>query len=248
MGIPSAINKYNANRLFKDGKTKLVIPNLEIAITSAVTNLVSSYVTEPLTSSRNFFAGKPSVSPTDIPIYVASILDIFIVGLGVTKIETAQDYVMPFSKGIGSTGEVIHLLGAKNEMIKLEFTSDQYPGRLGYLIRNIIQATLEMAEVVYLIDDLFLATPCLIKSFKLRKEGSYRGAVMGELEMVSLATGGSSFIDNILGINKSRKSLSTKLKKSAQSLRSNLTTKQKAVIGVGAFAIAFPLIRGVLEN
>lgn len=239
------VDKYTIGRLFKDGQTKLVIPNLEIAVTNAITSIVSSYVSDPVQTTKNFFGinVNPRIpSNKEIASVVSGILDILIIGLGVTKIEATQDYVMPFSKGIGSTGEVIHLLGARNEMINLEFKTDKYPGRLGYLIKRILQKTLEMAAVVYLIDDLFLATPCLIKKSKIFKDGSYRGAVMGELELVSLATG-ASFVGNILGTSRNLKSLVTKL---GSGSKIGLGSSLKATASVGALAISGALVAGIV--
>lgn len=242
------VNKYSTSQIFRDGKTKLVIPNLEIAITTAITNIVSSFVTNPEETSRTYFPS--SISPIDfvsknVSNIVSSILDTLIIGFGVTKIETTQDYVMPFSKGIGSTGEVIHLMGAKNEIINLEFKTDRYPGRLGFLFRTIVQKTLQTAGVVYLIDDLFLATPCLIMKSKISKEGSYRGAVMGELQLVSLATG-ANFVSNKLGGNKRIQSISKQLKISGatSAVRSSLTPGVRA--GAGAFFIGATLVQGIL--
>ena len=203
---------YRLPRLFRDTETRLVIPNLKIAALNAVTNIASSYVTNPSRNNGRFFIGgkndtdnfgfkDPSSDAFGDGVFssfdsfvtgmMTRLIDLTTVGLGVTKISTGQEYVMPFSKGIGSTGEVIHLLGAKNEMINLEFTTERYPGRMGYILRVMLQHVLQEAQVVYLVDDLFLATPCLIKKTKLSKEGVYRGAVMGELELVSLSTGGS---------------------------------------------------------
>lgn len=243
-------DRYRARRLFRDSQTLLVIPNLKITAMDAVINIVSSYVTNPIRSSKGFFTDKFDKNPfSSLDNFVTGlmtrIIDLLTVGLGVTKLETSQEYTMPFSKGIGSTGEVIHLLGAKNEMINLTFKTDRYPGRLGYVLRAMLQKVLETAQVVYLLDDLFLATPCLIKKTKLSKEGLYRGVVMGELELVSLTTGGS-FMDDTLGGKDKVKGLAGKLKKGASTQYNRLTGDQQLLIeGVGGLMVAGALLKGI---
>ena len=199
--------KYEVTKHFRDGQTKLFIPNISITATYALTNLASSFVTNPQQTRSTFFPSRKEygnawdniTSNKSLYSKLADIINAISVGLGVTKIETSQEYTMPLSKGIGSTGEVIHLLGAKNEIINVEFKTDNYPGRLGYILRSLLQKILETAQVVYLIDDLFLATPCLVRKTKLYKEGNYRGAVMGELELISLTTGGNWIKDKLGG-------------------------------------------------
>ncbi len=247
-------DKYNIARAFRDTETKLVVPNLKISAINAITNIASTYVTNPTRLSQGFFSsadkfGNPFEDvKSGIKSAVTNLVDKLTIGLGVTKIETSQEYTMPFSKGIGSTGEVIHLLGAKNEIINLEFKTDKYPGRLAYSLRGILQKILEDTEVVYLIDDLFLATPCLIRKMKLSKEGIYRGAVMGELELVSLTTGGG-FLDNVLGGSNKISGFVKKLKGNAKivSIVASSTTKA-VVVGVGALAVTGALVSGILGS
>lgn len=246
-------DKYRMTWLFRDDATRLVIPNFRITAMDAITNIISSYVTNPTRSTNSFFTSnnKFGESPWEnkdasITAVVTSIIDALIIGLGVTKLETAQEYVMPFSKGIGSTGEVIHLLGAKNELINLEFKTDRYPGRLGYVLRAMLQKILETAQVVYLIDDLFLATPCLVRKIKLSKEGIYRGAVMGSLELVSLTTGGG-FIEDTLGGKDRVKTFSKKLKDGVSNKFLKLPSKgQRLILGIGKITIAGGLLAGIL--
>lgn len=268
---------YRATRLFRDGETKLVIPNLKITALNAITNIASSYVSNPSRrSSGRFFTHKdddewklgvqdPTANAFGVGLFsnfdsfvtgmLTRIIALTTIGLGVTKIQTSQEYVMPFSKGIGSTGEVIHLLGARNEIINLEFTTEKYPGRLAYVLRGMLQHVLEEAQVVYLIDDLFLATPCLIKKTKLSKEGLYRGAVMGQLELVSLTTGGS-FYNNF---KKDAKKVSSTVKKYKSSIVNNTRSGKDfftlirraspirgAVLGVGAFGITTTLLASIV--
>lgn len=265
---------YRASRLFRDSETRLVIPNLKVTALNAITNIASSYVTNPSRKgSGRFFTYKndddwklgtqdPTANAFGVGLFssfdsfitgmLARIINIATIGLGVTKIQTSQEYTMPFSKGIGSTGEVIHLLGAKNEMINLEFTTEKYPGRLAYVLRGMLQYILEEAQVVYLVDDLFLATPCLVRKTKLSKEGLYRGAVMGELELVSLTTGGS-FYNNPLSKNKKLRGYTNKLKGSVANVASKGTSFAlrnpklgAAIISVGAIAIASTLLPSIV--
>lgn len=239
---------YRLRRVFRDDVTRLVVPNINIIKIDAITNILSSYITNPTRGSHGFFSPKdkfgnnPFTGGVDAGIMslMTRIIDALVIGLGVTKIETSQEYTMPMSKGIGSTGEVIHLLGAKNEMINIEFTTDRYPGRLGYILRTLLQKILESTQVIYLVDDLFLATPCLVKKIKLSKQGNYRGAIMGELELVSLTTGGT-FVQDTIGGNNKVSSYANKLRGGLGG-RSKLT---RTVVGVGRIAIGVGLIAGI---
>jgi len=249
---------YKMQRLFRDSETKLVIPNLRVGVMNFVTNIASSFVTNPSRNFGRYWARReddfgtddsPNVFDNTVTGILNSLINVATVGLGVTKIQTSQEYVMPFSKGIGSTGEVIHLLGAKNEMINLEFTTERYPGRLAYVLRNMLQYVLEEAQVVYLIDDLFLATPCLVRKTKLSKEGLYRGAVMGELELVSLSTGGSLY--NTYRGSKNKVSTTVKqLKNSIRDSGAKIRNIPTAIavptqVGIGVMTILATLISAI---
>lgn len=235
--------RYRASELFaRDGVTRLIVPNIDFIITNAVTNLASSITLDPPSraTGQRFFRGSTlfrDANPTDkLKEIVSSVVDVLSVGVGVTEIEAINEYTMPMSKGIGSTGEVIHLLGAKNEQIRIKFNTDQYPGRLGILFRNLLQKVLEDADVVYLVDDMFTATPCLVKNFTIKKVGEYRGAIMGSMDLVSLSTGSTHFKDAI-------GKFSGKLKNTIQSLvnrgRANpaLTSAAVGTVGVAGFGV-----------
>jgi hypothetical protein len=101
--------------------------------------------------------------------------------LSVTDIKVRGEHVMPKSKGIGSIGEIIHIMGSRNEAITLNFTTDLFPGAFSGLLKYIVQATLQSAEVVYVIDDLLIASSCLIKTYELSKVGRLKSAVIGSL-------------------------------------------------------------------
>ncbi len=240
--------KYGLARAFRDVQTRLFIPNLQITVADALTNLVSSYVTAPFSSRNSFFFNREAeVNFQDKGLIsaVSNLIDAVTIGLGVTKIEATQEYTMPLSKGIGSTGEVIHLLGAKNELINIEFKTDNYPGRLGYVLKSILQKILETTQVVYLIDDLFLATPCLIRKSKLSKEGNYRGAVMGEIELISLTTGGN-WIKDKLGDKSKITSRASKLKQSVNF--SALSKIGKRRLAIGVFSLSAILLSAIANG
>ena len=240
--------KYQLARLFRDGQTRLFIPNLQITITDALTNLVSSYVTAPYSSQNSFFPNtREEVDFQDKGLIsaVSSIIDAISIGLGVLKIETSQEYTMPLSKGIGSTGEVIHLLGARNEIINIEFKTDNYPGRLGYILKSLLQKILETTQVVYLIDDLFLATPCLIRKSRIYKEGNYKGAVMGEIELISLTTGGNWIKDKLGG----KSTIAKKARQFSSSVRnSNLGRLATSRVGIGVFSLSAVLLSSIANG
>ena len=241
--------KYQVARLFRDDKTRLFVPNLAITATDAITNIASSYVTAPYSNQGGFFPSKfEDVDFKDASLMssITGIIDSLTIGLGVTKIETSQEYTMPLSKGIGSTGEVIHLLGSKNEIINLEFKTDNYPGRLGFILRSLLQKILETTQVVYLIDDLFLATPCLIRKSKISKEGNYRGAIMGQMELISLTTGGS-WIDDKLGDASSIISTAKKLKLGIKTAV-NSDALRNGVAAVGVVALSGLLVYSAVNS
>lgn len=239
-------DKYKIRRLFRDGETRIFIPDLNIIATDLVTNIVSSYITDPVKNSNGFFSfndrfNDPINWDSGVKRLIEFVMDTLFLGIGVTEIKTFQEYVMPFSKGIGSTGEVIHLLGAKNELINLEFTTDRYPGKLGYVLRTIIKKILETAQVVYLVDDLFLTTPCLIKKVEMSKKGLYRGAVIGELELVSLLNEGifDQYADKL------KKSLKPKVE-ALINRNSRIANLTKSIIGKRNFIIKGSLLVGIL--
>ena len=240
--------KYELARAFRDVQTRLFIPNIQITVADALTNLVSSYATTPLSSRNSFFFNKEALvnfKDKGLISAVSNLIDAVTIGLGVTKIEASQEYVMPLSKGIGSTGEVIHLIGAKNELINIEFKTDNYPGRLGYVLRSLLQKILETTQVVYLIDDLFLATPCLIRKTKLYKEGNYKGAVMGEIELISLTTGGNWIKDKLGG--------DSTIAKRAGQLKGSVTIGKlgrlaTSRVGIGVFSLSAILLSAIANG
>ncbi len=242
------VGKYDLARLFRDDQTRLFIPNLQITVTDALTNLASSFVTAPYSSRNSFFPStrkEINFRDTGLISAVTSLIDSISIGLGVTKIETSQEYTMPLSKGIGSTGEVIHLLGAKNEIINLEFKTDNYPGRLGYILRSLLQKILETTQVVYLVDDLFLATPCLVRKSRIYKEGNYRGAVMGDIELISLSTGGN-WIKDKLGGDSAIATRAQKIKSSV--VNSKLGRLATSRVGIGAFSLSAIVLSAIASG
>lgn len=239
--------RYRFSEAFlRDGITRLVVPNIEFIATSAITNLASSIVLDPpsRTSGGRFFRGSSLFGDSDpkqrLKEIVNSVIDVLSIGIGVTEIEALNEFVMPMSKGIGSTGEVIHLLGAKNELIRIKFNTDNYPGRLGILFRNLLQKVLEDADVVYLVDDMFVATPCLIKNFSIKKIGDYRGAIMGSMELVSLSTGSTHFKESI-------KKFSGKLKKTVESLI-NIGRSQPELTAIATGSVSVVAFGGLLTS
>jgi len=121
--------------------------------------------------------------------------------LSVTEIKIRGEHVMPKSKGIGSIGEIIHVMGTRNEAITLNFTTDLFPGAFSGIFKYIIQATLQSADVVYVIDDLLIASSCLLKTYELSKVGRLKSAIIGSLvlevlpvDTFGLGSGNLSFV------------------------------------------------------
>ncbi len=101
--------------------------------------------------------------------------------LNITEIVVKGEHVMPTSKGIGSIGEIIHVMGARNEKITLNFTTDSFPGSFSGVLKVIIQSILQSADVLYVIDDLIISAACLLKSYELKKVGRLKTAVIGTM-------------------------------------------------------------------
>ena len=147
-------NKYRLQRLFRDSRTRIVIPDLSITATAAIINIVSSYVTNPTKTDKNFFSldavksnfnnrlgNEFDLKDEGIMGLVTNIINLLVIGFGVTKLETQQEYVMPFSKGIGSTGEVIYSYFINNPTV--------YPTTVGlYNDQNNLLAVAKLSKPI----------------------------------------------------------------------------------------------------
>jgi hypothetical protein len=162
----------------KDSETRIVIPTRMAILTQAITKLAKDLSSDTLTL--------PSAWQT----YVANIgqlllatANMFFFTLGVTAIEIEGKRSIAKTKGIGSIGEIIHLTGSYNEILNVEFETSQYPGALGYAFLEILRVVLEQNDIIYIVDDFLSVAPCLVNKYSLRKIGSLKGTIIGQMEL-----------------------------------------------------------------
>ena len=177
--------------LLKDWKTRLFIPQewqqiAKLGLTSEFQGLLTGR-----NSKAGDLTGASSITETISEGISAAANAPFLI-LGVTAISFSNEHVMPTTKGIGSTGEIIHLLGTKNEQITIKFTTNKYPSVMGMYFREIIVRTLEQASIVYLIDEMVGSKPLLLKSYKLNKVANVNGAISGTFNFTTLSSVGFS--------------------------------------------------------
>lgn len=220
-----ALFKYTRNALTNDRATRIVVPNLTFLLGNALTNLASTAInnSDPTEKRIGGFFSKKEDAPVrnTVADTIRFLSNTFSVGLGVTEIESINEYVMPMSKGIGSDGEVIHLLGARNEIIKLSFTTDEYGGSLGILFKNLLQKIMNDAILVFLVDDMYTAVPCLIRNFKIKKVAEYQNVIMGDMELVAVTRESKIFEEPLSKAGGKLRSAVGKLK---QSIATGFTT------------------------
>ena len=177
--------RYVASALFKDNETRLLIPSKEVIIggflAGAAANLTQIYADDT--------GGE--IGSGALQTLIRSVLTGPLLTLGVTKIRVKGKMVLPRTKGIGSVGQIIHLMGSENEKLSLEFTTDRFPGPIASILHDMIKITLESADLVYVVDDLMAVAPCILIDYDLYKIGKLRSAIVGELKFEVL---------NILGV------------------------------------------------
>jgi hypothetical protein len=189
------------NLIYEDKKTRVIIPNTRALVGSLTSTFASFFDQTRQTNPAFFFNHANRFSSNYLTGGVTGLVnfaaDALSIGFGVTKVMTKRSNVIPRSKGIGSTNEILHLLGSKNEEITVEFTTDNFPGILGYLFRQILNATLEEVDIIYLVGDMYVATPCIMESFQIYKDGVMKGAIMGSMSLIVLPTDNNPFtVDN----------------------------------------------------
>ena len=192
------INRAFQSSLIKDSETKLIVPTNRQLITGLVAGAATTLAQTISGEISNANSGVSLAAST-----LSNIVNTTLMALGVTSIEVGGQAVIAKTKGIGSIGEIIHLMGSKNEELRLEFTTDLYPGALANLLKRTISSVLDNADIVYVVDELLTVAPCLIETYKLRKVGKLKTAIQGELKFIMLRvkeyTGIGSFLAVGLG-------------------------------------------------
>jgi len=175
-----------ATTLLKDTETRLIIPSKEQLFLGLVggitTNIVGALRTDNVTTEGLVQAG------------INSLLQGPLLTLGVTEISVGGKLILAKTKGIGSVGSILHILGSDNEEIKLKFTTKLFPGPMGSILKKMLKLTLDSADLVYVVDDLLAVAPCILLDYHIKKVGKLKTAIMGELILeglpVSVGIGG----------------------------------------------------------
>lgn len=159
----------------RDSETRLIIPasimrNFSLGVMASIPGIVD-----------NTYGTGTALKDVLERIFAGGFLT-----LSVTEIIIKGEMVMPKSKGIGSIGEIIHIMGARNENITLNFTTDKFPGAFAGALKYIIQSTLQSADVIYVIDDLLVAAPTLLRTYELKKTGRLKSAIVGTMVLEAL--------------------------------------------------------------
>ena len=171
--VLSRMNQYKElHALLSDNKTRLLIPTASVMGVSGAMTLFQSLLGD--------------VGNDKIGDYVSSLLSSPFVPLDVVKITANKEFVMPKTKGVGSNGEVLQLVGSRNEKITMHFFSNAFFGALRVVLKKIIEYAMDNAIVVYLVDDLLSVTPALIERYNLENRGMLKGTVVGEITLVSI--------------------------------------------------------------
>jgi len=192
-GATFATNQMFSSYLFKDFQTRLFVPNsLGAVFKLALISEAQSLLTGEVSNAYQREGLELGSLLTTIGSAISELVNAPFLILGVTNISFANEHVIPTTKGIGSYGELIHLLGARNEQISLSFTTGKYPSVFGGFLRKIISQILREAQLVYIIDEMTGYIPTIMKSYKISKTGSMIGAISGTLNFISLEKQDSS--------------------------------------------------------
>lgn len=191
------------NIIMKDWRTRLYIPQSTQDISKlALLAEMQGILTGRLMNSTDITSGAIEASKTLLANLITYIVTAPFLVLGVTKIIFSNEHVIPTTKGIGSSGEILHLLGVKNEQITLNFTTNKYPSVFGMFLREIIAKTLREASLVYIIDEMVGVIPCIMKSYNIGKTAQLTGAIQGALQFTTLKQTGYSLGSSVKSLMK----------------------------------------------
>jgi len=191
-GVSQALSSY----LLKDFRTKIFVPNitsktLKLSLISQLQSLLTGQIQSSMIHAVNDDRFKDNFIQSMTRLITTVINSPFLI-LGVTGINFSNEHVIPTTKGIGSIGEIIHLLGVRNQQISLNFTTNKYPSVFGSFFRKVIEEILEKAYVVYIIDEMTGYMPTILKNYKLGKQGQMIGAISGSLNFINITKKGST--------------------------------------------------------
>lgn len=184
--------RYTANALLRDTETRLIIPSKEIIVGGALTGLATQLLSNADLEDLGFTSTRGMLDTL-----LRSVLTGPLLTLGVTEIRIRGKMVLPKTKGIGSVGQIIHLMGSENERLNLKFTTDRFPGPMASILRKMLKITLDNADLVYVVDDLLAVAPCLLVDYDLHKTGQLKSAIIGDLKLEVLNTKGFSGLRGI---------------------------------------------------
>jgi len=172
------ITRSLASAVIDDSPTRLIIPTKQALVTGLIGGITSSI--------RDQLEG--STIGSSIESLLSTTLNTTLLDIGVTGIEIEGNMINPRSKGIGSIGEVMFLMGSELEDLTIEFATERFPGPASHLLYRLIRDSLDYADIVYIVDDMVGVAPCIITKYKIKKVGKIKHIVKGRLTFAILRT------------------------------------------------------------
>lgn len=148
--------------MIRDGIPRLIITDLNAIVSQTLTNIIASAI---------------ELGDQNGAIFAQNMLRSGIYDLKATDVRIRGELIFSKSKGIGSVGEILHIIGSKNEEVQLELTEDRFPGVLGSTLKIMMSKLLSRGSMVILVDDTFLTLTAIIKNYDIHKSGSEDGII-----------------------------------------------------------------------
>lgn len=148
--------------MIRDGIPRLIITDLNAIVSQLLTNVIASSI---------------ELGNQSEIIFAQNMLRSGIYDLKATAIRIRGELILPKSKGIGSVGEILHMIGSKNEEVHLEIIEDRFPGILGSTLKIMISKLLNRGSMVILVDDTLLTITAIIKNYDIHKSGLEDGII-----------------------------------------------------------------------
>lgn len=182
MNLQDLLSRLNKNRklyktLYSDKKTLLVIPNVQVVMADIVTNFLQG----------DLIGRAENVEYDLLNTFTSSLVSSPFIPLDVVQIGADKEFVISKSKGVGSNGEVLQLVGSRNEEVSLRFFSTEFMGVFKFVLKRMIEYVMDNAITVFVVDDLLSVTPYLITSYSFENRGMLKGTVVGKITLVSMA-------------------------------------------------------------
>lgn len=182
MNLQDLLSRLNKNRklyktLYADKKTLLVIPNVQVVMADIVANFLQG----------DLIGKAENVEYDLLNTFTSSLVSSPFIPLDVVQISADKEFVISKSKGVGSNGEVLQLIGSRNEEVTLRFFSTEFMGAFKFILKRMIEYVMDNAITVFVVDDLLSVTPYLVTSYSFENRGMLKGVVVGKITLVSMA-------------------------------------------------------------